>query len=58
MPEGPSSEWHKTNYGVLQFPWSNQLLFQNINGALVNITYKFRKNPVGNPERYIVYPEE
>ena len=58
MPEGPSSEWHKTNNGVLQFPWSNQLLFQNINGALVNITYKFRKTPIGNPERYIVYPED
>jgi anaerobic ribonucleoside-triphosphate reductase activating protein len=58
MPEGPSSDWHKTNNGVLQFPWSNQLLFQNINGALVNITYKFRKHPVGNPERYIIYSEE
>lgn len=61
MPKGEVSEWHKTNNGVLQFPWSNQLLFEkkNINGEDLwfNITYKFRRAPLGNPERYIIKSE-
>lgn len=54
MPEGPVSDWHKTNNGVLQFPWSNQLLFKKVENRLENITYKFRKKPLGNPEQYII----
>ena len=58
MPRGPVEDWHKTNCGVLQFPWSNQLLFEKLNTAdgvcWVNTTYKFRKEPIGNPERYII----
>lgn len=54
MPKGPVEEWHKTNNGVLQFPWSNQLLFEYIDGNWVNITYKFRKEKIGNPLRYII----
>lgn len=57
-PVGPSSEWHKTNNGVLQFPWSNQLYFERVNGRLVNATHKFRKEKIGNPERYIITPED
>lgn len=30
MPKGPVEDWHKTNNGVLQFPWSNQLLFEKL----------------------------
>lgn len=58
MPEGPVEEWHQTNNGVLQFPWSNQLLFEKIGNMWFNVTYKFRKEKVGNPARYIVYPED
>lgn len=58
MPKGPVSEWHKTNNGVLQFPWSNQLLFEKVKlkdeFVWVNVTSKFRKSPLGNPERYII----
>ena len=60
MPKGPVEEWHKTNNGVLQFPWSNQLLFEKQVNPLtkdvvwLNTTYKFRKAPLGNPERYII----
>lgn len=61
MPKGPVEEWHKTNNGVLQFPWSNQLLFEKmkINGEEIwfNTTFKFRKQPLGNPERYIISNE-
>ena len=62
MPKGPVDEWHLTNNGVLQFPWSNQLLFEKteVRGRSVwmNVTGKFRKEKVGNPERYIVRPED
>lgn len=54
MPIGDSKDWHKTNNGVLQFPWSNQLLFKKIDNKLINITYRFRENPLGNPEQYII----
>ena len=54
MPKGPVEEWHKTNNGVLQFPWSNQLLFEKIDNKLVNVTYKFRKIKINNPERFII----
>lgn len=57
-PTGPVDEWHQTNNGVLQFPWSNQLYFEKIDGKLVNTTYKFRKEKVGNPARYIIQPED
>lgn len=62
MPKGPVEEWHQTNNGVLQFPWSNQLLFEKkeINGELVwmNVTHKFRKEKVGNPARFIITAED
>ena len=62
MPKGPVEEWHQTNNGVLQFPWSNQLLFEKVHNAdgevWLNTTYKFRKEKVGNPERYIIRPED
>ena len=57
-PKGPVEEWHLTNGGVLQFPWSNQLYFEKIDGKLVNTTYKFRKEKIGNPLRYIIQPED
>lgn len=62
MPKGPVSEWHQTNNGVLQFPWSNQLLFEKLQTrdgeSWVNTTYKFRKEKVGNPARYIITEED
>lgn len=58
MPKGSVSEWHQTNNGVLQFPWSNQLLFEKLETrdgeSWVNTTYKFRKEKIGNPARYII----
>lgn len=61
MPKGPVAEWHQTNNGVLQFPWSNQLLFEKLQTkdgeSWVNVTYKFRKEKVGNPARYIINDE-
>lgn len=54
MPEGSPDTWHKKNCGVLQFPWSNQLLFQNVEGHLINITYKFREKPLGDLTSYII----
>lgn len=57
-PEGLVEEWHLYNNGVLQFPWSNQLYFERIDGKLVNATYKFRKNKIGDPTRYIIDPSK
>lgn len=57
MPQGDPKDWWKTNCGVLQFPFSNQLLFENIGGRLFNITYKFREKPLGSLESYIIRPE-
>lgn len=61
-PKGPVEEWHKTNNGPLNFSWSNQLLFEKtkINGEeiWINTTYKFRQQPLGNPERYIIREKE
>lgn len=57
-PKGPVEEWHQTNNGVLQFPWSNQLYFERIDDKLVNTTYKFRKEKVGNPVRYIITADD
>lgn len=62
LPKGPVNEWHQTNNGVLQFPWSNQLLFEKMSNAdgevWMNTTYKFRKEKVGNPARYIITAED
>ena len=62
MPKGPIEEWHQTNNGVLQFPWSNQLLFEKLQTkdgeSWVNTTYKFRKEKVGNPARFIITPKD
>ena len=55
MPEGPVEDWHKTNNGVLQFPWSNQLLFEKVGNKIVNITHKFRQEKIGDPKRFIIY---
>lgn len=55
MPEGPVEDWHKTNNGVLQFPWSNQLLFEKVGNKIVNITHRFRKEKIGDPKRFIIY---
>ena len=54
MPMGPVEEWHKTNCGPLPFPYSNQLMFECKDGKLINITYKFRKEKISNPERFII----
>ena len=58
MPKGPASEWHLTNNGVLQFPWSNQLLFEKLGDRWYNATWKFRKEKIGNPARYIITSNE
>ena len=62
LPKGPVEEWHQTNNGVLQFPWSNQLLFEKLETkdgeSWVNTTYKFRKEKIGNPARYIITAED
>lgn len=55
---GDPSEWPKHNCGVLQFAYSNQLYFERINGKLINNTYKFRKEIINNPERFIIKPED
>lgn len=54
MPQGDSKDWYKTNNGVLQFPWSNQLMFKKEGNHLVNITSKFRTKPLGDLNQYIV----
>ena len=58
LPKGPVEEWHKTNCGVLQFPWSNQLYFEVKDGKLINMTHKFRKEKINNPERFIIRDSE
>lgn len=55
MPEGPVESWHKTNNGVLQFPWSNQLLFEKQENKLVNVTHKFRKEKISDPKRFVIF---
>lgn len=57
-PKGPVEDWHKYNWGPLVFPYSNQLLFEKIGGMWFNITYKFRKEVINNPERFIIRPED
>lgn len=58
LPKGPVNEWHKTNNGVLQFPWSNQLYFERVGEIWKDATYKFRKTPLGDIESYIIKSEE
>jgi anaerobic ribonucleoside-triphosphate reductase activating protein len=53
-PKGDSKEWWKTNCGPLQFPFSNQLLFEKVGNTLLNITYKFRVHPLNKLESYII----
>lgn len=52
-PSENIEEWKNKNWGPLQWPVSNQLLFEKINGLLVNITYKFREN-LGAWDQYII----
>ena len=53
-PKGDVNDWWKKSWGPLQFPFSNQLLFENKKGKLINITYKFRRTPLSDLERYII----
>lgn len=61
MPKGDPAEWHKSNNGPICFPWSNQLMFAKrlIDGEeqWVNITYEFRKEPLGDPARKILFEQ-
>ena len=61
-PHGPIEEWHKSNWGPLPFPYSNQLLFEKMHNSdgevWMNTTYKFRKEKINNPEKYIIRPED
>lgn len=58
LPEGDSSEWHKKSCGPINFPWSNQKLFKVIHTSdiynLVDITDEFRKDPLGDLNRYVI----
>ena len=54
LPKGKPEVWHKQTCGPINFPWSNQKMYKNINGKLVDITEKFRSNPLDDLNRYIV----
>jgi len=54
MPTGNPDDWPKLNCGPLIFPFSNQLMFKKEDNKWINITNKFRKEPINNLERYII----
>ena len=58
LPEGDSSDWHKKSCGPINFPWSNQKIFKVVHTSdiynLVDITDEFRKDPLGDLNRYII----
>lgn len=55
MPKGDSKDWWKTNCGPLQFPFSNQLLFEKVENKWLNITYKFRTHPLSiDLKKYVI----
>lgn len=49
--------WKDKTWGPLVWPVSNQLLFERQGNKLVNITHKFRQNPINDWSRYIIVPE-
>lgn len=49
--------WKDKTWGPLVWPVSNQLLFERQGNKLVNVTYKFRQNPINDWSRYIIVPE-
>lgn len=55
MPKGDPKDWHKQSWGPLQLPYSNQLLFEKVGNSLLNITYKFRRNPVSDPTMFVIH---
>lgn len=46
--------WKDNTWGPLVWPVSNQLYFEKIDGKLVNTTYKFRQNKIGDWSRYVL----
>ena len=53
-PKGDKSEWLKKSWGPLQFPNSNQLLFEKVGHFMLNTTDKFRRNPLVDLSSYII----
>ena len=58
LPKGDVSSWHKVSCGPINFPWSNQRMFEIKNNILLDITDQFRKNPISDLERYIIKSED
>lgn len=54
LPEGESTEWHKTRCGPICFPWTNQILFKRQGNTLIDITKEMQKQPINHLENYIV----
>ena len=55
MPVGPVETWGQQQCGPLCFPQTNQVMLKKIKeGIFENITYKFQKEKINNPERFII----
>lgn len=54
VPKGEEKDWCKKTCGPINFPWSNQRMYKKINNKLVDITERFREQPLNNFVRYII----
>lgn len=54
MPKGDPSTWHLKPCGPIVFPWSNQRIYEIIDKKLIDITYKFREENLGDLKQYII----
>lgn len=54
LPKGKEEEWHTYNCGPINFPWSNQKMYKKVDNKLVDITERFRQNPLSYLSRYII----
>ena len=58
QPQGDVQNWHKRTNGPIIFPWSNQKMYKKVDHRLVDITDRFRQNPVSALDKYILKEDE
>ena len=54
LPKGDPTTWHKKTCGSINFPWSNQKMYKRVNTNLIDITERFREQPLNELTKYII----
>ena len=54
LPVGDEKRWCKQTCGPISFPFSNQKIYKINGDRMIDITYRFRQQPINNYKRHII----